>query len=133
MFRLNSHGLGLSLLPSSCRSSTEINGLLRLSTVPKTYEAAKDLPWPLAQPGDIIKRDILEEFSMSQQALADRLKVSRKTVNELVVGKRGITADMALRLSLLTGQSPEYWMKLQMQFDLSRAIDDFKDHELTAL
>lgn len=70
---------------------------------------------------------------MSQQALADRLKVSRKTVNELVVGKRGITADMALRLSLLTGQSPEYWMKLQMQFDLSKAIDDFKDHELAAL
>jgi len=46
------------------------------------------------------------------------LDVSRKTVNELVVGKRGISPEMALRLSLLTGQSAEYWLNLQTQYDL---------------
>ena len=99
----------------------------------KTYESAADLPWALVKPGQIIQRDILERFELSQQALADRLKVSRKTVNELAGGKRGITADMALRLSSLTGQPPEYWLRLQMQFDLWHAKKGFSAHEIEAI
>ena len=92
-----------------------------MNTELKTYDSAASLPWPLVPPGAFLHRDILKAYGLSQQALADRLNVSRKTINELVLGKRGITADMALRLSQLTGQSPEFWLNLQMQFDLSKA------------
>lgn len=84
----------------------------------RTYESLSDLPWEPTRPGEIIRRDILERFGLSQEQLRKNLDVSRKTVNELVVGKRGISPEMALRLSLLTGQSAEYWLSLQTQYDL---------------
>lgn len=58
-------------------------------------------------PGEFIKTDILEEFGLTQQQLADKLKVHRRTINELVRGKRGISADMALRLGKFTDTSPQ--------------------------
>ncbi len=69
-------------------------------------------------PGEFIKEDILKEFSLTQQQLADRLKVHRRTINELVKGKRGISADMALRLGKFTSTEPQMWLKLQNALDL---------------
>ena len=70
------------------------------------------------QPGEFIREFILEEFGLTQTELARRLAVSRRTVNQLVNGKRGITADMALRLGRLTNTTPQLWLNLQMTFDL---------------
>ncbi|MBF0107103.1 MAG: HigA family addiction module antidote protein [Deltaproteobacteria bacterium] len=69
-------------------------------------------------PGDFIKEDILNEFELTQEQLADELGVSRRTINELVKGKRRITADMALRLGKFTKTNPEVWMNLQNIVDL---------------
>ena len=100
---------------------------------PKLYETASDLPWPPASPGRFIHRDILKAHGLSQQTLADRLGVSRKTINELVVGKRGISADMAIRLERLTGQSAMFWLNLQSQFELSKAQQDMSRIDIAPL
>lgn len=75
-------------------------------------------------PGEYIEEDILAEHGLTQQELADRLGVSRRTVNELVNKRRGVSPDMALRLARLTGSSPEIWLRLQMVHDLWRARQD---------
>ncbi|WP_247891299.1 HigA family addiction module antitoxin [Azospirillum aestuarii] len=75
-------------------------------------------------PGRFIQSDILEEYGLTQDQLAQRLRVSRLTVNELVKGKRALTASMALRLGRLTGQSPDYWLALQRAIDLWDAQEE---------
>ncbi|MEO0669119.1 MAG: HigA family addiction module antitoxin [Pseudomonadota bacterium] len=77
--------------------------------------------WEPYSPGNFIKSDILDFFGISQGELAARLGVSRRSVNELVSGKRGVSTEMAYRLSKLTGQTPEYWLRLQMHRDLWEA------------
>jgi addiction module HigA family antidote len=70
---------------------------------------------------------LLEEFlkpsGLSQVQAARRLQISLNRLNELVLGKRGITADTALRLSRLFKMSPQFWMRLQADWDLYRAIN----------
>jgi antitoxin HigA-1 len=58
-------------------------------------------------PGEFLKSDVLDELGLTQQELADKLKVSRRTINLIVNGKRGITADMALRLGQFTKTDPQ--------------------------
>ncbi|CAO99383.1 addiction module antidote protein, HigA family (plasmid) [Azospirillum brasilense] len=70
-------------------------------------------------PGKFIANDVLQEYGLTQQELADMLKVSRLTINELAQGKRSVTPGMALRLEKLTGQSAEFWMRLQNMYDLA--------------
>lgn len=69
-------------------------------------------------PGVFIREDILEEFDLTQEALAQRLGVSRRSVNQLVNGRRSVTADMALRLGKFTNTSPQLWLNLQAAVDL---------------
>jgi addiction module HigA family antidote len=75
-------------------------------------------------PGEFIREDILQEFGLTQTKLAKRLGVSRRTVNQLVNEKRGVTADMALRLGQLTNTTPQLWLNLQMTFDLWEASQE---------
>ena len=72
-------------------------------------------------PGVFVAEDILDEFSLTQEALAQELRVSRRTINQIVNAKRGITADMALRLARFTNTSPEMWINLQSAWDLWQA------------
>ncbi len=68
---------------------------------------------------------LLEEFlkphGLSQTAAAARMQMTTNRLNEIVKGKRGVTADTAWRLSALLGTSPELWMNLQMHWDLWHA------------
>jgi addiction module HigA family antidote len=68
---------------------------------------------------------LLEEFlvplGLSQKEAARRMRISTNRLNELVRGKRGVTAETALRLAQLLGTSPEFWLNLQMTFDLWHA------------
>jgi len=73
-------------------------------------------------PGEVLKLDFLEPMNLSQNALANAIKVPPRRINEIVLGKRGISADTALRLSLFFGTSAELWMNLQNQYDLDRAM-----------
>jgi addiction module HigA family antidote len=72
-------------------------------------------------PGEIIKEDYLVPLGMSVNRLAKGLGVGAARLNEIVRGKRGITADTALRLARYFGTSPEFWLNLQSLYDLRMA------------
>lgn len=72
-------------------------------------------------PGEIIREEFLEPLSMTQVELARRIGVSFQRVNEIVNGRRSVTADTALRLSALFGPAPAFWLNAQMAIDLYRA------------
>jgi addiction module HigA family antidote len=70
-------------------------------------------------PGKVLL-DELEERSISQSALASNIGVLSKTINEICRGKRGISAEMAVKLSIALGASPQFWMNLQVNWELSQ-------------
>jgi len=72
-------------------------------------------------PGRMLKEEFLEPAGVTQRALAKRLGWTVAKVNELIMGKRGITPNSALDLAEELGTSREVWLNLQMQFDLRRA------------
>ncbi len=72
-------------------------------------------------PGIILLRDFLEPRGISQNALARELGVPPRRINEIVLGKRGITADTAIRLARRFGNSARFWMQLQADYDLDEA------------
>ena len=65
--------------------------------------------------------EILEELGISQYRLAKAINVSPRRVNEIVHGKRSVTADSALRIGKALGMSPEFWLNLQSMYDLEVA------------
>lgn len=69
-------------------------------------------------PGAIFREDVLPALGMTQTELARRLAVSRLTVSELLHEKRGLSADMAIRLGRLTDTSPESWLRMQETLDI---------------
>lgn len=69
-------------------------------------------------PGDILLHDFLEPLEMSQTALARAIGVPPRRINEIVLGKRSVTADTDLRLSRYWGMSPGFWLGLQADHDL---------------
>jgi addiction module HigA family antidote len=73
-------------------------------------------------PGEILLEEFLEPMGMTQVALAEKLSWTKAKLNELIKGKRGITANTALDLSDALGTSPKLWMNLQATWDLSQAM-----------
>lgn len=73
---------------------------------------------PPTPPGQYIAEDILGEFDLTQGELAEVLGVSRRTINQLVQGRRAVTAEMAVRLAKLTGTSAQFWLNVQGAVDL---------------
>ncbi|MGA2807870.1 MAG: HigA family addiction module antitoxin [Terracidiphilus sp.] len=69
-------------------------------------------------PGDILKTEFMEPLGLSSYRLAKELHVSAPRVNDLVRGKRSITADTAMRLSAYFGNSAQFWLNLQNKHDL---------------
>lgn len=78
-------------------------------------------------PGAIIREDILPELGITQAELADRLKVSRRTISEIIHEHRPLTADMALRLSHLLGTTPTSWLNMQMALDIWHLEQRYKN------
>ena len=73
---------------------------------------------PPIHPGETIREDILKPLDMSVNQLAKALSVDAARLNEIVRGRRGITADTALRLARYLGTSAEFWLGLQADYDL---------------
>lgn len=73
-------------------------------------------------PGEYLLEEFLEPMEMTQSALAEELNWTKAKLNELIKGKRGITAETALDLAEVLGTSPMLWMNLQATWDLDRAI-----------
>lgn len=83
--------------------------------------AAKKLA-PL-HPGEVLLEEFLTPLGLSQNALARELKIPPRRVNEIVLGKRGVSADTALRLARYLGTSAEFWLGLQADYELDVARD----------
>lgn len=71
--------------------------------------------------------EYLEDYDLSQYRLAMAIHVPPRRINEIVLGKRGITADTALRLARFFGTSAQYWMALQDKYELETAQDQLGD------
>ena len=76
---------------------------------------------PPPHPGETLLEDVLKPMDMSVNQLAKHLGVTATRMNDIVRGRRGITADTALRLSRFLGTSAEFWMGLQLEYDLRTA------------
>ena len=76
---------------------------------------------PPTHPGEMLLEEFLEPMDLTQRQLATRLGVSYPRVNEVVRGRRGITADTALRLERLFGMEAQFWLNLQLAWDLYQA------------
>ncbi len=74
-------------------------------------------------PGEVLLHEFLEPMELSQTKLAKGIGVSPRRVNEIVLEKRRITADTALRLARFFNMSADFWLGLQMDFDLDTEID----------
>ncbi len=74
-------------------------------------------------PGEVLLEEFIRPMGLSQNRLAIDIGVDTRRINEIVLGKRAITADTALRLSRFFGNSPQFWMGLQSQYDLDVAQD----------
>ncbi len=72
-------------------------------------------------PGEVLLEEFMRPFDLSQNALARATGVPPRRINEIVLGKRGITADTALRLAAFFGTSEGFWMSLQADYDLEEA------------
>lgn len=78
-------------------------------------------------PGEMLREDFMPDYGMTTKRLAERLMVSRQTVNELLRERRSITPAMALRLSRLFGNTPEFWLNAQRSVDLWNAQTTYKN------
>ncbi len=74
-------------------------------------------------PGEILLEEFLKPLGLSQNRLALDIRVPARRINEIVLGKRRITADTALRFALYFDMSPKFWLGLQMDYDLDVAED----------
>jgi antitoxin HigA-1 len=77
---------------------------------------------PPTHPGEMLLEEFLRPYEISQKDLANRLGISFVRVNELVNGRRGMTPDTALRLERLFGMEAQFWMNLQLAWDLYHAL-----------
>src|SRR5947209_9553001 len=85
----------------------------------------RDPSWlgPAISPGEILLEEFLKPLGVGQADAARRLGVSLNRLNEIILGKRGISADTALRLARLLNTSPQFWMRLQADWDLHQAME----------
>ena len=72
-------------------------------------------------PGEILLEEFLREYDISQNRLGREIGMSPRAINEIVHGKRSITAKSALRLAKYFGMSPQFWLNLQTSYDLEEA------------
>jgi addiction module HigA family antidote len=84
-------------------------------------------------PGEVLNEEFLSPLGLSQNQLAFALHVPARRINEIVLRKRGVTADTALRLARYFKMSPQFWLGLQMDYELDLASDAIEkriEHEI---
>ena len=81
---------------------------------------------PPVHPGEIIREDILPEVGLSVTATAKALGVSRQMVHDILAGRKPLSAVMCLKVARLFGSTPEFWIRLQAEYDLKMAAQNKK-------
>ena len=95
---------------------------MRTRSASRTITRNPDWLGPAIPPGEMLLKEFLEPLGLGQVEAARRLGISLNRLNEIVLGKRGISADTALRLGRLLKTSPQFWMRLQADWDLHAAL-----------
>ena len=109
-----------------------LNGLIampmqwKLLTIIRRQIMSEEKLRPI-HPGEVLLEEFLIPMDLSQNRLAMDIRVPARRINEIVHGKRRITADTALRLARYFGVSPQFWLGLQMDYDLDVAEDELAD------
>ena len=91
----------------------------------------KEAKLPPIHPGEILLEEFLKPIGLSQYKLANDISVPPRRINEIVLGKRSISPDTALRLSRYFGLSEQFWLNLQMRYDLETEKDHLADRLVT--
>jgi addiction module antidote protein, HigA family len=78
----------------------------------------KEIDIQTLHPGEVLLEEYLKPLGISQNCLALSMRVPAQRINEIINGKRAITADTAIRLAKVIGMTPEFWLSLQMDYDL---------------
>ena len=79
---------------------------------------------PPVHPGEILREDILPEVGLSVTAVAKALGVSRQMVHDILAERKPLSAVMCLKVSRLFGSTPEFWIRLQAEYDLKKAAQN---------
>ncbi len=95
-----------------------------MPTKPASKISTRESSWlgPAIHPGEMLLEEYLKPLGVGQVEAARQLGISLNRLNEIVLGKRGITADTALRLGRYLKTSPQLWMRLQADWDLHQAM-----------
>ena len=97
------------------------------STITSAVKAPSSRRLPPVHPGEVLSEEFLKPMGISQYRLARDISVPPRRVNEIVLRKRGITADTALRLGRYFGVSEQFWLNLQSEYDLDVERDRLGD------
>ncbi len=108
--------------------------VLKLSEVKKVINRGKRLPpvdvlemeLPPVHPGEVLREEFLKPLGITQTQLAKELKVSFRAINEIVNEKRAVSPEMAIKLAKRFKTSPQFWLGLQMDYDLWKAAKKMK-------
>lgn len=76
----------------------------------------------MTHPGEVLLEDFMKPLELSSNALARKLGIPANRISDIVRARRGVTADTALRLAKAFGTTPEFWMNLQLAYDVSVAV-----------
>src|SRR5581483_2700212 len=90
-----------------------------------SYERRQGAAWAI-HPGEVLKEEFLKPMALTGYKLAKSLGVTAQRVSDVLLKKSGVSAEMAIRLSKFFGTSPEFWMNLQMSYELSIAHKNLK-------
>lgn len=83
-------------------------------------KAKRAMRWNI-HPGEVLREEFLKPLNLTAYGLAKRLRVPVPRVNDILLGKRGVSADTAVRLAQFFGTSTQFWMNLQASFEIRRA------------
>ncbi len=103
-------------------SARTINGKKKMIRIPENR--------PPTHPGEMLMEEFLKPLQMTQAELAEKLGVSYPRVNELIHRKRGVTQDTALRLERLFGMEAQFWLNLQLAWDLYHVVHSLAVKEI---
>jgi addiction module HigA family antidote len=98
--------------------------ILKTTIEEETMERRNGLP-PV-HPGEILREDVLRETGLSVTATAKALGVSRQMLHDILAERKPLSAIMCLKVSRLLGSTPEFWMRLQAEYDLKKAAQNKK-------
>src|SRR5438067_13820024 len=109
---------------AGCLTESRFGGRTGMRTKSASKTITRDPDWfgPAIPPREILAEEYLKPIGLGQLETAHRLGISLNRLNEIVLGKRAISADTALRLGRFLRTSPQLWMRLQADWDLHQAI-----------